>query len=211
VPVCGTSVDYAAMRASAPTCAPSRGHRAVTSSPLPRRLPVTVPPAHLETFASYLSRLATLNAIEGDELWRQAATPAIPAGWYSGPSPPPLPLHPAPVLDRVARHQPPRPPPLDDCPDIVAAQRRHLRLVRRYGWAAAYDAVLTSFVICAHLWENGLNVELDPDNAPLGLVLKRAIWTMRTMVFIHREPSRRPSPPPSCSPPSTPTRSTSPN
>ena len=35
-----------------------------------------------------------------------------------------------------------------------------------------------------HLWENGLNVALDPADAPLGLVLKGAIRTMRTMVFI---------------------------
>ena len=35
---------------------------------------------------------------------------------------------------------------------IVQAQRRHLRLLRRYGPAAAYDAVLTGFLICGHLW-----------------------------------------------------------
>lgn len=29
-----------------------------------------------------------------------------------------------------------------------------LRLVRRLGWAAAYDAVLTGFLICAHHWSN---------------------------------------------------------
>jgi hypothetical protein len=75
-------------------------------------------------------------------------------------------------------------PDLNDFPEIVAAQRRHLRLLRRHGWAATYDAVLTGFMFCAHLWENALNVALDPTNAPLGLVLKRAIWTMRTMVFI---------------------------
>ena len=37
-------------------------------------------------------------------------------------------------------------------PDIVQAQRRHLRLLRRYGPAAAYDAVLTGFLLCGHLW-----------------------------------------------------------
>ena len=35
---------------------------------------------------------------------------------------------------------------------IVQAQRRHLRLLRRYGPAATYDAVLTGFLICGHLW-----------------------------------------------------------
>ena len=28
----------------------------------------------------------------------------------------------------------------------------HLRLLRRYGPAAAYDAVLTGFLLCGHLW-----------------------------------------------------------
>ena len=35
---------------------------------------------------------------------------------------------------------------------IVHAQRRHLRLLRRYGTAAAYDAVLTGFLLCGHWW-----------------------------------------------------------
>ena len=35
--------------------------------------------------------------------------------------------------------------------DIVQAQRRHLRLLRRYGPEAAYDAVLTGFLLCGHL------------------------------------------------------------
>lgn len=35
--------------------------------------------------------------------------------------------------------------------DIVSAQWRHLRLLRRYGTAATYDAVLTGFLICGHL------------------------------------------------------------
>jgi hypothetical protein len=35
---------------------------------------------------------------------------------------------------------------------IVQAQRRHLRLLRRYGPVATYDAVLTGFLICGHLW-----------------------------------------------------------
>src|SRR5262249_57767694 len=36
--------------------------------------------------------------------------------------------------------------------DIIQAQWRHLRLLRRYGSAATYDAVLTGFLICGHLW-----------------------------------------------------------
>jgi len=38
--------------------------------------------------------------------------------------------------------------------DLVRAQRRHLRLLRRYGTAAAFDAVLTGFLICGHLWDD---------------------------------------------------------
>jgi hypothetical protein len=41
-----------------------------------------------------------------------------------------------------------------DLDDIVRAQRRHLRLVRRHGTAAAFDAVLTGFLICGHLWDD---------------------------------------------------------
>ncbi|MFI1798968.1 hypothetical protein ACH427_16705 [Streptomyces sp. NPDC020379] len=37
-------------------------------------------------------------------------------------------------------------------PEIIDAQRRHLLLLRRYGWAATYDAVLTALMICAHIW-----------------------------------------------------------
>lgn len=37
-------------------------------------------------------------------------------------------------------------------PDIIDAQRRHLLLLRRYGWAATYDAVLTGLMLCAHIW-----------------------------------------------------------
>jgi hypothetical protein len=36
--------------------------------------------------------------------------------------------------------------------DIISAQWRHLRLLRRHGTAATYDAVLTGFLICGHLW-----------------------------------------------------------
>jgi hypothetical protein len=36
--------------------------------------------------------------------------------------------------------------------DIVRAQRHHLRLVHRHGPSATYDAVLTGFLFCGHLW-----------------------------------------------------------
>ncbi|YCK40238.1 hypothetical protein ACNF49_41090 [Actinomadura sp. ATCC 39365] len=68
-------------------------------------------------------------------------------------------------------------PHLEIFPDIVAAQRRHLRLVRRHGWASTYDAVLTAFMICAHLWEQ------DPDGNP-GMALNQAVWNVRSFVFI---------------------------
>jgi len=38
--------------------------------------------------------------------------------------------------------------------DVINAQRRHLRLLRRHGSAAAYDAVLTGFLICGHIWDD---------------------------------------------------------
>ncbi len=37
-------------------------------------------------------------------------------------------------------------------PDIIDAQRRHLLVLRRYGWAATYDAVLTAWMLCGHIW-----------------------------------------------------------
>jgi TniQ len=43
--------------------------------------------------------------------------------------------------------------PLDpELRDVVRAQRQHLRLLRRHGAAAIFDAVLTGFLICGHLW-----------------------------------------------------------
>lgn len=44
----------------------------------------------------------------------------------------------------------------EDMNDVINAQRRHLRMVRRHGSAAAYDAVLTGFLICGHTWEDKL-------------------------------------------------------
>jgi hypothetical protein len=43
-------------------------------------------------------------------------------------------------------------PDLSDLPEVGAAQRAHLRLLRRVGPAATFDAVLTAFLICAHRW-----------------------------------------------------------
>jgi hypothetical protein len=37
-------------------------------------------------------------------------------------------------------------------PGLPPAQHRHRRLLRRHGPAATYDAVLTGFLICGHLW-----------------------------------------------------------
>jgi hypothetical protein len=43
-------------------------------------------------------------------------------------------------------------PSLDELPEVIAAQHAHLRLLHRLGPAATYDAVLTGFALCAHLW-----------------------------------------------------------
>ncbi|MGI5292004.1 hypothetical protein ACQEVF_53070 [Nonomuraea polychroma] len=77
-------------------------------------------------------------------------------------------------------------PYLEIFPDIVAAQRRHLRLVHRHGWAAAYDAVLTALMICAHLWEQ------DPDNpySTSVLALNQVVWNVRSFVFIPKNAER---------------------
>ncbi len=53
-------------------------------------------------------------------------------------------------------------PSLRELPDIVRAQRRHLRLLHRHGWAATYDAVLTAFIICGYLWQPPATVVLPP-------------------------------------------------
>lgn len=58
--------------------------------------------------------------------------------------------------------------------DIVRAQRRHLGLVRRHGSAAVYDAVLTGFLICGHLW----------GEQPLTPVDAWHRWTLRAEVLI---------------------------
>ncbi|WP_253772583.1 hypothetical protein [Goodfellowiella coeruleoviolacea] len=43
-------------------------------------------------------------------------------------------------------------PSLAGLPEVVAAQHRHLRLLRRVSPAATFDAVLTGFLICAQRW-----------------------------------------------------------
>jgi hypothetical protein len=61
--------------------------------------------------------------------------------------------------------------PLDD---IVGAQRHHLRLLRRHGAGAAYDAVLTGFLFCGHLWA---------DRCQDSIGVQRE-WTRRAAVLI---------------------------
>ncbi|MEU0869916.1 TniQ family protein [Nocardia brasiliensis] len=201
------------------------------STALPRRLPRTVAPAHREVVASYLARLATLNHLDGDELWKRASIPGPTparrivtaermaaltgreAEHLAGALPElrtstthwPLFRH-TPQRGCVrcdARHQggqvwrilphhryvctrhqywigPPDGadcgPSLEHCPEIAAAQRQHLRLIQRFGWAETYDAVLTAFMICAQRWDHN-----DPT---IGLALQRAIWAARSHIFI---------------------------
>ncbi|ONI90889.1 hypothetical protein ALI22I_10630 [Saccharothrix sp. ALI-22-I] len=54
------------------------------------------------------------------------------------------------------------PPGLEELPEVVAAQHRHLRLLARLGPAATYDAVLTGFLFCAHRW-NFTDIAFDGD------------------------------------------------
>jgi len=201
---------------------------------LPRRLPISVPPAPHEIVASYLARLATLNSHDGDQLWRRISTPGPtparrivnadrlaaltgrPASHLAGalpelrdPAPDWQMFRHAPqigcprcdahhrggaVLRILAHHRyvctrhgywigPPdvnRPcPSLEYCPEVVAAQHRHLRLVQRYGWAAAYDAVLTALMICAHRWGHP-----DPTS---GEELHQVLWTTRSFILIPKD------------------------
>jgi hypothetical protein len=48
---------------------------------LPLRLPLTVRPARHEVLASYLRRLACLNCLDGDELWKRVTVPAAGSRW----------------------------------------------------------------------------------------------------------------------------------
>jgi len=66
---------------------------------------------------------------------------------------------------------------LDALPEIVQAQRRHLRILRRHGWAITYDAVLTAMLICGQLWslpenENG-EARHDPTRHSRSDLLRR--------------------------------------
>jgi hypothetical protein len=65
-------------------------------------------------------------------------------------------------------------PTLDELPEVVAAQRAHLRLLHRLGPAAAFDAVLTGFLICGHRWDQDTD---HPDDA-------RVVWSERAGVLI---------------------------
>jgi hypothetical protein len=63
---------------------------------------------------------------------------------------------------------------LDDLPEIARAQHRHNRLLRRHGWAAAYDAVLTGFLLCAALWNH-------PPRSPTDA---RHTWDLRATYLV---------------------------
>lgn len=63
---------------------------------------------------------------------------------------------------------------LDELPEVIAAQRAHLRLLRRLGPAATFDAVLTGFLICAHRW----------DDKPTGDTDAWHQWTRRVDLLI---------------------------
>jgi hypothetical protein len=188
------------------------------------RLPIAVAPAHHETAASYVTRLATLHGMPFAELWPQVSRPRAATGGsrfiaadllaavtglreamlsralvelrYPEPDwlayrhepqrgcPRCTARNPGgPVLQLMPHHRyvctrhrvwigPPDLldlpcPPLDELPEIVAAQRAHLRLLHRLGPAATFDAVLTGFLVCGHRWDqqpaddNELDVRLD--------------------------------------------------
>ena len=65
-------------------------------------------------------------------------------------------------------------PNLDELPEVVAAQRAHLRLLHRLGPAATYDAVLTGFLICGHRWDQPAHepeyAQLDWDDRAVELI-----------------------------------------
>ncbi|WP_326657200.1 hypothetical protein [Streptomyces sp. NBC_00385] len=67
-------------------------------------------------------------------------------------------------------------------PNIVDAQRRHLLLLRRYGWAATYDAVLTGLMLCAHIW--------SPDGRPVAFGTWDA-WDDRLDTLIPFDPEKQ--------------------
>lgn len=58
---------------------------------------------------------------------------------------------------------PDRPQPrLKQLPEVVAAQHAHRRLLRRFGPAATYDAILTGFLFCARRWDAIADSTRDP-------------------------------------------------
>jgi hypothetical protein len=60
-------------------------------------------------------------------------------------------------------------------PEVVHAQRRHERLVQRYGWRAAYDAVQHGLRMCAMIWRG------VPDSRAAGAWLR---WSRRAAVLM---------------------------
>ena len=78
-------------------------------------------------------------------------------------------------------------PDVTPLPEIVAAQHVHLRLLRRIGPAATFDAVLTGFLICAHRWKS--RHDPTPTDA-------RHHWARRAETLIPPAPRPSPSAPP---------------
>lgn len=64
----------------------------------------------------------------------------------------------------------------DELDDLVLAQRRHLRLLRRHGPIATYDAALTAFLVCGHFWS-----DWSQDDA-----IARSNWDRRADILIPR-------------------------
>lgn len=65
-------------------------------------------------------------------------------------------------------------PDLTELPEIVAAQHAHRRLLRRFGPAATFDAVLTALFICGHRW----------DGKPVGDTDVQHRWDHRARLLI---------------------------
>lgn len=198
---------------------------------MPSRLPIPVAPAHHETAASYVTRLANLHGLQFAELWQQVSRPSTTSGsarfiaadrlaavtgipearltravieirrpepdWLAFRHEPQhgcphcAARHPGGAVRQLFPHHryvcvrhriwigPPdlidQPcPALDELPEIVAAQRAHLRLLHRLGPAATYDAVLTGFLICGHRWNQDAHhpedVRLDWDDRAAELI-----------------------------------------
>ncbi|MFF3642052.1 hypothetical protein [Streptomyces sp. NPDC002564] len=63
---------------------------------------------------------------------------------------------------------------LTELPEVAHAQRRHLRLLQRAGWAVTYDAVLTAILMCGQLWSR-------PSKEPSGAWYE---WVRRANILI---------------------------